>query len=216
MILAMYPTYGARRLRESTRSEVVSQHATIQLLSSHKHRRHHSAIMVLYKAGYNPTQDSGDNSTASVAATTPPSSVAADIPTSASTSSIPCPGSTFIIRSTASGRVLTLLDGQVVLAAPGGRGSIHWVCGETKGWLGFQNLASGKFLGHNLKGRLCCSAGRQQGWENFCARMTLGGGYVLLVTHWGELWRVGGYVEQGVEMLDRTRGEGIVWEFVRV
>lgn len=173
--------------------------------------------MVLYKAGYNPTEDSGDSSTVSVAVTTPPPSIAADSLPSASASSIPCPGSTFIIRSTASGRVLTLLDGQVVLAAPGGRGSIHWVCGETKGWLGFQNLASGKFLGHNIWGRMCCEADRQQGWERFCARMTLGGGYVLLVTHWGELWRVRGYVEQGVEMLERTGGgEGIVWEFVRV
>lgn len=41
-------------------------------------------------------------------------------------SSIPSHNFTFVIRSISSGHVITLLDGQVVLAPPGGRGSIHW------------------------------------------------------------------------------------------
>lgn len=104
-----------------------------------------------------------------------------------------------------------------MLAPPGGRGSIHWACVETKGWLGFQNLASGRFLGHDKKGRLCCSVERHQEWENFCARSRPEGGYILLMTHWERLWQVGIYMEQGVEKLEKTGGsDGIVWDFVKV
>ena len=104
-----------------------------------------------------------------------------------------------------------------MLAPPGGRGSIHWVCVETKGWLGFQNLASGRFLGHDKNGRLCCLVGRHQGWENFCARGRPEGGYVLLMTHYEKLWQVGSCMERGEEKLEKTEGsDGIVWDFVRV
>jgi hypothetical protein len=160
-------------------------------------------------------------------AETPPETVAdlldADDPLGdrglASSSSVPWPGSTFILRSAASGHVVTLLDGQVVLAPPGGRGSIHWDCVEAKGWLGFRNNVSGRSLGHDAAGRLCCSAERHQGWENFCARLRPDGGYVLLMTHYERLWQVGTKVVNGVDMLakmDLRQPDGIVWEFVKV
>ncbi|KFY29347.1 hypothetical protein V493_02396 [Pseudogymnoascus sp. VKM F-4281 (FW-2241)] len=105
--------------------------------------------MVLHQVDPIPTPDPDDNFTDSIAAATPPETLAADTLTDSETSfsSIPWPGSTFIIRSVSSGRVITLLNGDVELSAPGGRGSIHWACVETNGWLGFQNLASGEFLG---------------------------------------------------------------------
>jgi hypothetical protein len=167
-----------------------------------------------------------DDSTVYTAAT-PPETVAGDLlddhdlfgSAKLSSFSVPWPGSTFIIRSALSGHVITLLDGQIVLARPGGRGSIHWACVETKGWLGFQNPISGRFLGHDIKGRLCCSAERHLGWENFCVRMRPEGGYVLLMTHFERLWHVGIKVEQGVEKLVKSGDEGsdkIVWEFVKV
>ncbi len=136
-----------------------------------------------------------------------------------SSSSVPWPGSTFIIRCVSSGHVITLLDGQIVLTQPGGRGSIHWECVETKGWLGFRNPVSGRFLGHDAKGRLCCAVGRHQGWENFSARMRPEGGYVLLMTHFERLWHVGIVVDQGVEKLAKISdggSDGIVWEFIKV
>ncbi|KAH6677740.1 hypothetical protein B0J14DRAFT_475006, partial [Halenospora varia] len=136
-----------------------------------------------------------------------------------SVSSVPWPGSTFIIRSVSSGHVITLLDGQIVLASPGGRGSIHWACVETKGWLGFRNATSGRFLGHDFWGSLCCSGERHQGWENFCVRLRPEGGYVLLMTHWERLWHVGIILEQGVEKLAKVGdggSDGIVWDFVKV
>ncbi|KAH8588121.1 hypothetical protein B0O99DRAFT_525690, partial [Bisporella sp. PMI_857] len=134
-------------------------------------------------------------------------------------SSVPWPGSTFIIRSISSGHVITLLNGEVVLAPPGGRGSIHWACVETKAWLGFQNVASSGFLGHNIHGRLCCVVKHHHGWEYFCARMRPEGDYVLLMTHWERLWHVGIYLEHGVEKLAKIKdggSGGVVWDFVKV
>ncbi|KAL8786511.1 MAG: hypothetical protein Q9213_002738 [Squamulea squamosa] len=172
----------------------------------------------------------GDNSTI-YTATTPPETVPAalsDIPDNhgpfgsaePSSFSVPWPGSTFIIRSVLSGHVLTLLDGQIVLTQPGGRGSIHWACVETTGWLGFLNVVSGKFLGHDAKGILCCSAERHRWWEFFCPRMRPDGGYVLLMTHYERLWHVGIKAEQGVEKLAKIEDGGsdriVLWEFAKV
>ena len=131
---------------------------------------------------------------------------------------VPWPESTFIIRSVSCGRVLTLIDGQITLTEQGSRGS-HWVCVETKGWLGFRNSVSGKFLGHDGQGNLCCSAQRHQGWENFCFRMRPEGGCVLLMTHWERLRHVGLKQERGVEKLAKIgdgASDGIIWEFVKV
>lgn len=169
-----------------------------------------------------PISESHDST--AYAATTPPETILGDVTddpelTKFSPSSVPWPGSTFIIRCTSSGHVITLLDGQITLAAPGGPGSIHWKCVETKGWLGFQNPVSGKFLGHDKNGRLICSADRHLGWENFCARMRPDGGYVLLMTQLERLWHVGFWEEHWLEKLakigDGASG-GIVWHFVKV
>ncbi|MCJ1343867.1 hypothetical protein MMC31_002065 [Peltigera leucophlebia] len=156
---------------------------------------------------------------------TPPETVAADLLDDrdpfggASSFLVPWPSSTFIIRSVSSGYVITLLNGRIVLTQPGGPGSIHWACVETKGWLGFRNVVSGNFLGHDEKGRLCCSAERHHMWERFCVRMRPEGGCVLLMTHYENLWHVGIKVEQGVKKLAKIGDGGsfgIVWEFAQV
>lgn len=181
--------------------------------------------MALYNVDPNPIPDFDDSTV--YTANTPSETDAADLlddqdpldNPKLSSCSVPWPGSTFIIRCAASGDILTLLDGQVVLAPPGGRGSIHWACVETKGWLGFRNTVSGRFLGHDTGGRLRCSAERHQGWENFCARMRPEGGYVLLMTHFERLWHVGARIERGVEKLAKIGdggSDGTVWEFVKV
>lgn len=161
-------------------------------------------------------------------AVTPPETCAGDLladddplGNAVSSSSVPWPGSTFIIRSVLTGRLLTLVDGTVVLAPPGGRGSVHWRCVELKGWLGFRNTISGRFLGHNKNGRLCCTADRQQGWENFCVRMTPHENYILLMTHFERLWKVGLKVEGDVEKLVKMNSKDaedakIEWDFIKV
>jgi len=185
--------------------------------------------MVLSNASPKPLSDLDD--TTADGAATPSETIAADLlddddplhlgkPGSAS--STPWPGSTFVIRCASSWRAVTLQDGLVVLtsaSAAGGRGATHWECVESKGWLGFRSPVSGRFLGHNVKGWLCCVAERQQGWENFCVRARPDGGFVLLMTHYERLWRVGVREEQGVERLAKVgdgSADGMVWEFVKV
>lgn len=56
----------------------------------------------------------------------------------------PRPGNTYIIRDGEEGHVLSLFDGHVCLVPSDTLGaSIYWKCHETRGWLGFKNLASG-------------------------------------------------------------------------
>lgn len=173
-----------------------------------------------------PTAMSEIDSSTIYKAMTPPETVLPDglddldpLGDSKFNSSVPWPGETFIIRSALSGHVITLVDGRVELGSPGGRGSIHWRCVETKGWIGFQNTVSGRYLGHDARGRLHCSADRHQGWENFCVRLRPEGGYVLLMTHFERLWHVGIKVENGVERLGKMGdggNKGTVFEFVKV
>ncbi|KAL8906361.1 MAG: hypothetical protein Q9207_002073 [Kuettlingeria erythrocarpa] len=168
-----------------------------------------------------------DDSTAYTAAT-PSETVAPDLPDDDSHLSdgpkpdlllVPWPKSAFIIRSISSGEVITLLDGQINLTRPGGHGCIYWACVESKGWLGFQNVVSGAYLGHDRNGKLCCTAKRQQEWERFTLRPKPEGGCVLLMTHWCDLRHVGIVMEQGVEKLAKVGeggSDGIVWEFLKV
>ena len=131
--------------------------------------------------------------------------------------SIPWPGSTFMIRSAFSGHVITLQGGQVILAQPDSVGNSRWKCVENHGWLGFRDPGSGRFLGHDRKGKLQCVAERHYGWEHFCVRHRPEGGYVLFMRHWDELWHVRLLEEQGVQKLTKIGdGEGVVWEFVKV
>ena len=190
-----------------------------------KHFNQHSAIMDLDQFDLSPDPDC-DDSTVSTAIT-PSETVSTDLrddqdPLGGAVLQqllVPWPGSTFIIRSVSCERVITLLDGQIVLAQPSNRGSIFWVCIETAGWLGFRNTVSGQFLGHDKKGKLCCASPKHNKWEYFCCRVKPKGGCVLLMTHWDEIWHVGIKVEQGVEKLAKIgdgKSDGIEWEFVKV
>lgn len=182
-----------------------------------------SAIMTLNQIEPKPLDDDSTICTAATPPESDPTSTLNDEPPSGGTghnsSSVPWPDHTFIIRCLSSGRVLTLLDGQVVLAQPGGRASIHWACVETKGWLGFRNPVSGKYLGHDRSGILRCSADQHNGWEHFYARPRPEGGYILLMKHWEKLYHVGVKVEHGVERLGKIGeggSDGLVWEFSKV
>ncbi len=179
----------------------------------------------------NPSQHNPDtdDSTAYAGATPPETVVGEDIPDGSDsfggfklTASIPWPGSTFIICSVDDGQVITLLDGQIKLTPPGScRGSMHWECVEANGWLGFRNPVSGKFLGHDKKGNLCCAVDRQKGWESFCVRMTPERSFILLMTHYEGLWQVGIKMEGDVKKLAKmevnTEAKTVLhWEFIKV
>lgn len=151
--------------------------------------------------------------------TTTSDTFTADLPENHSqVSSVPSHDFTFIIRSVSSGHVITLLDEQVVLAPPGGPGSIHWACIETEGWLGFRNRTSNRFLCHD-GGRLKCLAKQQDKWRHFTVTPVPKGGYIMQMLDWWTLRPIVIDVEKGLRTLGRTGdklSDGIIWEFIMI
>lgn len=145
-------------------------------------------------------------------------SVALNYPQShPSLSSIPSDGCTVIIRSVSSGHVITFVDGNVVLAPPGGRGSILWKCVESDGWIGFRNCVTNKFLCHDGNGMLKCEAEHHGKWRHFTITPMRKGGYILQMADWWTLRPVVLNEENGLQKLGRTGqtlSQGIIWEFV--
>jgi hypothetical protein len=140
-------------------------------------------------------------------------------------SSVPWPSSTFIIRYSKTGEVLTLVDGQLVLTKPGGRGCFRWDCVENNGWLGFRNEVSGKYIGIDYQAELVCTVMHHKWYEQFIARPVPEGGYLLLMRHEGKtfggcgdtLRLVGTKEKDGKKKLSKVESaDGIIWDFVRV
>lgn len=132
---------------------------------------------------------------------------------------VPSHGSTIIIRSISCGNVITLLDGHIVLAPLGSRGSIYWTCVESQGWVGFRNTVSGKFLNHGEDGKLECSAKQDHGWRKFTITPVPKGGYIMQMLDWWDLRPIVRTVEKGLPKMGRTGNklsEGILWEFIKV
>ena len=138
-----------------------------------------------------------------------------------STPTAPLPGNTFFIRSVSCGRFLTLVDDKIVLGHQDGRRS-HWICRETNYWLGFENLYSGRYLGHsgNQKSNLRCSAQQHRAWEYFAVRPVGGEAYSLLTTFYENLSTVGVKQVEGAERLvtfnNGSVSDGLAWEFLKV
>lgn len=130
---------------------------------------------------------------------------------------LPWPGSTYIIRLISSGKVLSLLNGQVMLTARDGMGSYRWICEKRHGWLGFRNFASGRYLGCNDRDMLCCIAESHRDREQFCVTMRQNGGCALLIKQNNWLHEVDITVKNGVEKLALVNAaEQIAWEFILV
>ncbi|KAE9993863.1 hypothetical protein EG327_002770 [Venturia inaequalis] len=95
----------------------------------------------------------------------------------------------------------------------------HWLVVEKKGWLGFMNVQSGLFLGHDRFGNLQCTASNHNGWEMFHFQPGGRRGQVLLMTHWDSLVPVGVSLYQGkagLRKLVDSKADGMAWEFVKV
>ena len=143
---------------------------------------------------------------------------AASTDTIASTNtSVPWPGSTFIISARGSGKVIsiTLVDGNIALEVHGSKGSQHWECVQSNGWIGFKSPVSGKYLGYDGAGNLVARADKHHAWEHFCPRQHPQGGYVLFMRNWNDLWPVGMKSEEE-NKLARLKDSEIRWEFTRV
>lgn len=139
-----------------------------------------------------------------------------------SQSSTPSPGHIFIIRSRTEGKVITFLNGKIILDTPGGLGIYKWRCVQKNGWLGFQDPASAKYLGYDDAEWLQCVADKQDKREYMCPRKRAEGGYVLLALLGDQLYPLGVRSNQTVESLElkvKVRDwdmEGIAWDFIAV
>ncbi|KAI4859209.1 hypothetical protein F4820DRAFT_177407 [Hypoxylon rubiginosum] len=115
----------------------------------------------------------------------------------------PYPGRTFAIRERESGRLITLIDGDIRLEyCTGEQGGWHWRCAEDKGWLTFRSPVSGQYIGGN--------AIRQR----FCAREHSQGGYELLSRRDDELVKI--HIGKDNRSLIRRAGGETLWDFEEV
>ncbi|PVH93665.1 hypothetical protein DM02DRAFT_541080 [Periconia macrospinosa] len=161
----------------------------------------------------------------------PSSQTALSIDDTAPTTSPPRPGKTYIIRSRSTSKVITFLGGSVVLCPPGSLGTYRWTCVETAdNWLGFQDPASGMYLGYDSHAWLQCQAKSHGEREYLAPRERPSGGFVLLVLVEGHVlpvgvrtrrksgkWDASGseVMEEGVKIRE-WRAEAISWDFVEV
>lgn len=131
--------------------------------------------------------------------------------------SVPGPGKTYKIYLKNTDKVITMIEGEVVLQSAAGAypgGGCYWACVETYNWLGFRNRVSGTFLGHNGKLGLQAKVTHHKAFERFCVRHHRDGGYVLLVFFRGgeEMLRVG-YTPHGMKLFER---KDFLWAFEEV
>jgi len=138
-------------------------------------------------------------------------------------SSTPWPGRVFIIRSRANGKVITFLNGKIILEAPGGLGTFRWRCTQNKGWMGFQDPASAMYLGCSQSEWLECVVPHHRDCEYILPQKRPDGGYVILMLKGGELRPLATEskedkmeeVEQKVK-LAKWESEEIAWDFIEV
>ncbi|KAL7935981.1 hypothetical protein V8C35DRAFT_296533 [Trichoderma chlorosporum] len=75
-----------------------------------------------------------------------------------------------------------------VLARPYAGAGYLWLCVKKNGWYGFQNLASGMWLGHDGNAQIRATQPHHRGDEYFTVERHQDGGYVLCMRH-GEVLR---------------------------
>lgn len=137
---------------------------------------------------------------------------------------VPWPGSTFIIVEKATGRAITVRDGKVgmeehAVGASAGASSHRgkqWFCVEKNGHFGFQNQASGKYIGHDGNFGIRASVSHLLAHEFIVVRKHPQGGYQLLALHdKGLALRVISVNEDGDGLVTREHGPTL-WEFYKV
>lgn len=131
----------------------------------------------------------------------------------------PWPGTTYMIIEQKTGRAITLQNGELFLPALDRDGqeaaqTAHntWLCCEQNNYWGFQNTATGRYMGHDGGGGMCGAATSIQNWEMMVARPLPDGGYQLLMPHYWHTLRVVAIADDGRHLTRRMHG-GAAWEF---
>lgn len=135
---------------------------------------------------------------------------------------VPWPGNVFVIVEKITGKAITVRDGKVRVednsdgaSASSDKGKL-WFCVEKSGHFGFQNLATGKYIGHDGNFGIRASANHLQSHEFIVVRKHPQGGYQLLALHdKGFALRVISVNEEGNGLVTREHGPTL-WEFYKV
>lgn len=131
---------------------------------------------------------------------------------------VPWPGNTYHIIEKGTTKAIANLGDRPALVtvddtARGPR--TFWYCVEKNGYYGFQNPATGHFLGHDGNSGMRTEAFELNEWELWTPRQHPEGGYQLLSPFWSHTLMVLCAAEDGRELVRRTHGTTL-WEFVRV
>lgn len=130
---------------------------------------------------------------------------------------VPWPEITFQIIEKQSGRAITLVGDQPKLHRLSSTSSLntHWLCVKKNGYFGFQNLHTGKYLGHDGKSGICTSTFHLKKWELWTPRQHPEGGHELLSPYHSDTLMLLCIDEDGSTLIRRRHGNTL-WEFVRV
>ncbi|KAL7957899.1 hypothetical protein V8C34DRAFT_324795 [Trichoderma compactum] len=126
----------------------------------------------------------------------------------------PIPGKSFMIQTrNKPNLILALKYGKLVwLDGPIPSGGHIWRCVEKDGWLGFRNMASGTYLGHNKEGKIVATQKEHQDRERFTERRKENGGYMLSVLQ--ETALLGVAISEDGKSLVLQKGEGEALDFI--
>ncbi|KAK4159579.1 hypothetical protein QBC43DRAFT_221653 [Cladorrhinum sp. PSN259] len=138
--------------------------------------------------------------------------------------SVPCPGKIFAITDANSKHALALLDGELKFVEYSHKNQMRggcwlWNCVEQNGWLGFRNVASGTYLGHDGKGVLTAVKKHHKSYEQLCVRQDPEErGYIFLMAVWDKLGKVGmvGSGQNATWRMAVDVTKPMVWKFVKV
>lgn len=129
---------------------------------------------------------------------------------------VPWPGHTYMIIEKSSDRAITLENGVLHLgdSKKHPKADMYWLCIEKNGYFAFQNIRSGKYMGHDGNQGIRALATNVDAWEMITTRAYPGGGHQMLVPHWWHTLRIVSIAEDGESLVTREHGT-TSWEFVR-
>ncbi|KAI8962374.1 hypothetical protein F5Y11DRAFT_347506 [Daldinia sp. FL1419] len=128
---------------------------------------------------------------------------------------VPWPGHTFVIREPVSGKLLTIVGGQLRLEPhKGEQGGYHWICEQKNGWLGFRDPIHNIYMGHDSLGTFIAQVRHHKAHEYFSTIRHPDGGYILVTNYKDWLQRMV-IAEDGQRLVTSMDG-GTPFEFVKV
>lgn len=127
----------------------------------------------------------------------------------------PAAGETYLIIVKNQGRALTCYNGRLSFEDETGAGKhSQWICTWRHGFFGFQNVAEGTYLGHDIWWDFYAKVRHHRGWECFKTEKRPGGGYWLQALYWTRFYQVS--ARANGHGLHSEKETGTLWEFVKI